>query len=549
MRSHWTARTMVKRFTTGVISATALLVACEREKELPTASRTPDAVPDQLSAEAPQRLRAQLERLSTMPMLLTADRLGVTEIHGRSMNHKKEHGRDGSRRKLNDVAIAADPNAHENEPTVTANPKKKQRLVAGYHFITEQGVRCQARHSSDGGKSWSAPVLMPQLGPESGCSDPVLAYAPDGSRVFYAYMDVKFAATPDPTVFLTEFDILVSYSVNDGRTWTGPFIALNGVLGVFDYDKPWIATPADGSDDGDRVGTAQSQDASKYVYVTATRFDEGCHIVFTRSTNGGTVYSAPQDLDGSPACDPVVQGSRPSGGKRGNILVGWYHSGSDGFLNGSFNIRTRYSADFGATFAPVEDAATDASEANFFLGPFGCYERWWPVMMPDVEIDKNGRGYLAYTRDPAAGDATAEEGDIRYVTSPGAPYTSWSAPVTVNDDHTVSAQGFAALDVKSGKPQATWMDTRLPLQLVAASQCPFAEDVENLEYDIFSSTRQGGGWSRNVRVTDQASLTDFNFLGDYIDLTAEIPYTIWTDRRDKLSIFDDEDDVWGSRVP
>ena len=165
--------------------------------------------------------------------------------------------------------------ADENEPTITASPKQKKRLVAGYHYITETGgVRCQARRSTDGGRSWSSPVLMPQLTAESECSDPVLAYSPDGRRVFYAYMDIKF---PIDDIALTDFDIIVSYSTDDGATWTGPFIALNGVRGVFDYDKPWIGTP---------------DDASNYVYVTATRFDAtgdfACHIVFTRSTNGGT---------------------------------------------------------------------------------------------------------------------------------------------------------------------------------------------------------------------------------------------------------------------
>ncbi len=87
---------------------------------------------------------------------------------------------------------------------------------------------------------------------------------------------------------------------------------------------------------------------------------------------------------------------------------------------------------------------------------------------------------------------------------------------------------------------------------MAASQCPFpgVTDVENLEYDIFSSTRRDGTWRPNVRVSDQSSRTDFIFLGDYIDLTPSSAglFTIWTDRRDKLSIFDFEDDVWGSPV-
>ena len=285
-----------------------------------------------------------------------------------------------------------------------------------------------------------------------------------------------------------------------------------------------------------------------------------CHIVFTRSTNGGTVYEAPQTLDQSTAgcgfgVSPVVQGSRPTGGKHGNVLAAWFHSGTDGWLEGSFNIRIRHSADFGATFGPIVNAVTDESELPFWLGPFACYERWWVGMMPDVEIDPKGGGHLAYAHDPVPNpggfSTTAEDGDVRHAMSHGPPYTSWSAPTTVNDDGTVSAQGLRALDLtaegtgQSAKPHATWMDHRL----VRASD-PECDGItpSNPFYDIFYSTLQGGDWRANVRVTDASSRSDFIFLGDYNDLTPTNGglFTVFTDRRDKASIFDFEDDIWGS---
>jgi hypothetical protein len=535
MRSHRTKRTILTWFTTPLLSAAALLVACDRDADLPTGpAPSMDLAQDLLPPEVEELLKVQLERFSTMPMLITAKQLGVTEIQGKSINAQNQNAQTSPKR-LIDVPIATDPVAHENEPTVATSPKDKKLLVAGYHFITNT-VRCHARHSSDGGMSWSAPFLMMQL-PGGQCSDPVLAYAPDGSRVFYAYMDVKGNG---------DYDILVSYSDDNGATWTGPFIALDGVAGVFLYDKPWIGTP---------------DDAANYVYVTATRFDQTgvglCHIVFTRSTNGGTAYGAPQTLDMSTAgCgvgpSPVVQGSRPSGGKQGNVLVAWFNSGTDGWLTGSFKIRIAHSANFGASFGPAFDAVNDLSETPFWKGPFACYHRWWGSMFPDVEIDPSQGGHLAYTHDPVPGTATAEDGNIRYAESPGPPYTSWSSPETVNDDGTASAQGYVAMDImteqtgQSSKPHLIWMDDRLPV--AAAPQC--AGDVENLFYDIFYSTRQDGGWSPNNRVTDASSLSDFIFVGDYNDLSTDNGslYSVWTDRRDKLSIFDLEDDVWGSRT-
>ena len=45
-------------------------------------------------------------------------------------------------------------------------------------------------------------------------------------------------------------------------------------------------------------------------------------------------------------------------------------------------------------------------------------------------------------------------------------------------------------------------------------------------------------------------MSDFIFIGDYIGITSNNTtlFGIWTDRRDKLSLFDFEDDVYGSRI-
>jgi hypothetical protein len=352
-----------------------------------------------------------------------------------------------------------------------------------------------------------------------------------------------------------EADILVSHSDDDGQTWSPPVIALDAVPGAFFFDKPWIATPLD---------------ESNFVYVTATRFDVvgvgACHIAFTRSTDSGASYATPTLLETAAACSAsgpaavLVQGSRPSGGKHGDLLVAWYQSHDDGVRTGLFRIQTRYSADFGTTFQPTVNAVIDGFEAGFFKGPgtpSGCYERWWPVMFPDVEIDASGSAHIAYTHDPVNGQLTAEEGDIRYITAASAPYTLWSAPITVNDDGTPSAQGYVAIDTQTQQTgqsaglHAIWMDSRLSRSQLVPSQCPFDPAVENLFYDIFYSTKPPGeGWRENVRVTEQSSISDFSFLGDYIDLSTDNGslFAVWTDRRDKKSITDGEDDVWGSRT-
>lgn len=472
---------------------------------------------DKLSEE----MKDKVKLFSTMPMLIAAESLGITEIEGKDISSESSQSGSGVSRKEIDVGIGVHVTKHENEPTVVFNPRARRNLVAGSHFFGLPAPtvnRCVAYTSSDNGATWSLPVEMPMLTPNSSCSDPVLAYAPDGSRVYYAYMDIKG----------TDFDIVVSYSDDNGMTWSTPVIALDDSISSSDiYDKPWIGTHID-------------DEQSSWVYVTATHFTTlGDHIAFTRSGNKGVTWSTSPIFLDTPVGAVVVQGSRPTGGIGGEVLVAWYNSGSDGWLTGSFKIRTARSGNNGATFDAPVDAAVESFEAPFWLGPGSFYHRWWGTMFPDVEIDSSGRAHIAYTRDPVNGSANSEDGDIRYISSMGTPYSAWSMPVTVNDDGMVRAQGYAALETQSDRRvNVIWEDHRL-------------SSSDNLYYDIFyASMEPGNPWSSNIRASDASSISDLIFVGDYNDLTAtrQRIFGIWTDRRHQTSIFADEDNVFGSRI-
>jgi hypothetical protein len=504
-----------------------------------------------------------------------AEALGLTEISGKPLNAPGTSlGREQAP-KFRDVSIAASLSA-ENEPTIAASPVNQDRLVGGSH----RGSVCVVYISLNGGAMWSAGAAMP-LRTGASCSDPVIVYAPNGARVYYAYMDILATTTSGPSgTFVTQdLDIVVSHSDDDGATWTAPVVALNGdpftirinplpqilVDPGFVYDKPWIGTTRDAGD-------------SEFVYVTATRFRQSAPglppnaIAFARSGDGGVTWSSPTILDSGTDAAPgvpatVVQGSRPAGGSDGEVLVAWYHSGPDGFLNGQFEIRTRRSGDNGTTWDPVVVAASELYELRFFLGPFDFYRRWWPVMMPDLEITPGGAAHVAYTYSPlnlnlSANVGSSEQGDIRYITSAGAPYDAWSAPLTVNDDGPGRAQGFAALNVQHGGATSilhlVWEDTRLAPNLPTSTPAacftgPIPQrncDSPNLFYDVFYARRlpgQGTGWSENARFSDVLSIQDFTFAGDYIDVAVNdrLVYAIWTDRRDQISPFTGDDDIMG----
>ena len=533
-------------------------------------------VPAKYADRAPNRVKDRISHLSGGAMRVAAKRWGLTEFMGKKLTGTGGAPGHAQAKKLTDVGIGVDPVKFEDEPSVAANPKNEKNLVAGSHSSDPNAteapfIRCVAYNTFDGGKTWSPPIPMVQLTPTSDCSDPVLSFAPDGSRVYYAYMDIKFTSVPfpaDPVFLFTEkFDILVSFSDDGGVTWSAPVVALDadstkftfdfsdGAFAIidpgFDYDKPWIGTHVDATQ-------------SNYVYVTATRFDNFGdflnHIAFAGSSAKGAsgLWDAPAILEDGAASPTfvLVQGSRPTGGLGGEVLVAWFHSGSDGFAQGAFEIHARRSPDHGATWDPVTVASFDGFEVPLALGPFFFYYSWGGSMFPDVEIDRSGGAHIVYTHDPEKNggcpppfpadfqgcSTTPEDGDIRYISSAGPPYAFWSAPVTVNDDHSGRAQGYAALKIQhDGTLNVIWDDHRLspdlPTSTVENCQTLLLNcDSPNLYYDIFYSRKvpgQGAGWSKNIRVTDTSSISQFAFQGDYIDLAANSTrlFGIWTDRR------------------
>src|SRR5262249_33465817 len=148
------------------------------------------SLPKKFADKVPKQIKDQLTLYTGSSSLIAAKVLGVTEIMGKPLNKGGGSPGKAKAKKLDDVGIGVS-DLDENEPTVAANPKDKKKLVAGSHLSNSSLVSCVAYTSADRGATWSAPVAMPQLTATSFCSDPVLAYAPNGNRVYFAYLDIK----------------------------------------------------------------------------------------------------------------------------------------------------------------------------------------------------------------------------------------------------------------------------------------------------------------------------------------------------------------------
>ena len=148
---------------------------------------------------------------------------------------------------------------------------------------------------------------------------------------------------------------------------------------------------------------------------------------------------------------------------------------------------------------------------------------------------------------------SAEEGDIRYITSAGPPYEEWSFPETVNDDGLERAQGFPSIVVRHrGRLpliDVVWEDTRLSPEV----SVPDPPSSSNLYFDIFHAGKTPGWgttWSHNHRVSDASSLQNTLTTGERTSLAAgsALLYATWADRRDKATVTDQETDIYGSRL-
>ena len=438
-----------------------------------------------------------------------------------------------NRKTTEDVPIADDPLGLEFRPSVVATSPRRQDAVVtafvGSGLPSASGFRCYVSRSLDRGRRWSEPLLLPMLSPASTCGAPALSYSPDGRHLYAAYQEqwsTTTFLTDDKTLVRLDgdSDVVVARSRDDGRTWTTPVRALDGALSSITYrctpaypdgcvieewirgsayERPSLAAGGDGCD-------------ASSLYVVSTQFPEEGYptpptlITLARSRNRGAAWDPPQTLDAGERSAPevITQGPRVATGPRGEVLVAWYHSRDDGSRTGKFDIRVRRSGNRGQAWGPIAVAASEESETSESLGS-GLYKRWWTTMFPSLVIDARRRAHIVYTHDPEPIATTAEEGDIRYVASPGPPYTEWSAPVDVNDDGMGRAQGFASLATRrhghTTVVEAVWEDTRLAPDSVPGMTPPQAQLSL---YDVFHARlipALGAEWSGNRRVSDVSS--------------------------------------------
>ncbi len=444
-------------------------------------------------------------------------------------------------------STAVFPTNKQNEPTVAVDPTNPTRLIAGSNDEQEQppcgpgpvrgataaetdcsfypGVGTSGIYlSSDGGKSWTNHGLLDKQASWAGAGvisdgDPVITFGPKpdghggysyetGARAYYASLATITS--------LKGFEhIVVSYSDNDGVTWSAPVTATTRTNAAQFNDKNWI--------------TVDRNSASPYfgrVYVSWTAFRSATAtgygnepVMVAASVNGGASFGAPKQLSsaGNNGTGNGRQGTSSTVGPDGTAYVA--------FEQGSSQVVT-VSRDGGAswtrpmTVGQVADIEDPIPGANFRTDSFA-------VIASDPRTGST-TVYAAWTTLTLAGGRTV-------VTRSADRGQTWSSPTTVS----AANQGYAffpGLDVSAtGRVDLAWQG------LKASNPSIFGTGNATIDAYYSSLPVGGTGWTAPAKVStvssDPAVSAQNNlqrqFWGDYNTLVsgASTAWFIYTDSR------------------
>jgi hypothetical protein len=393
-----------------------------------------------------------------------------------------------------DVRLAAGATVG-NQP-VAVNPKNAARFAAAY---VENGV-CYVRTTANGGKTWATANRLPMPAGTQSCDVPALAWAPDGSRVYAAYSYER----KDNAGLIVESGAVVSLSKDHGNNWSSPVKALR-------YTDTQGLDQVYASFETLRLATPLREANANWVYLVAdvSRYRPG-EIVFTRSADRTRTWSARELLGSYSFTFDFKSGLSIAGGPKGEVLVGW----GFGSVFEPPALEVVQSGNHGATFADAVIAAPNAAAYH-----------------TAAVFSTDGTAHIAYDQCKSSDDCTTER--VRYMYSSRAPYTSWSSPMTLNDD-SGDRQVHPALSVSTcGRGtavlHAVWIDNRL------------GQDKYNVYYRR-KVVRPDQPWSPSLRVSEAPVAENFQFvLG--LGAGADTAVALWGAGK-----FRDPGPVWASRI-
>lgn len=363
-----------------------------------------------------------------------------------------------------------------NEPSIAVNSRNPQQVAVAWQ------INASVAYSQDGGQTWtSASGTAPGDYRVSG--DVSITYDAAGRAVLCYIAFDKLGATNYWAQGATRNGIFVRRSEDAGKTWPSNVAAVvshESTPQIPFEDKPYVVAATSGPHAGD-------------LYVGWTQFTlSTTELLFSRSTDGGAIWSKPIKLSSVPGLPRDDNGAL---------------EGFDGVVAPDGTIYAIWDDEDGIMMAESHDGGVSFSPEHRILrtGPgfFGITGVSRSNGFPQIGIDpRSSRLYVAWS------DYTNGDVDI-FVSSSGDHGKIWSAPVRANNDpiHNGADQFFQwlAVDPVSGAVNIVFYDRRA--------------NNRNTTVTLARSTDAGKNFT-NYAWDQQGFEAEGDFLGDYLGLAA-----------------------------
>ena len=409
----------------------------------------------------------------------------------------------------------------EVEPFVAVNPANPSNIVGVFQqdrWSNGGAHGLVASTSHDGGSTWTeswahfsncSGGTAANGGDYARASDPWVTFAPNGD-----VYQISLSASADLTVSA----VLVSKSTDGGDTWSEPTTLARNVSGFpegpgFNDKESITADPTNANNvyavwDRSRF-PSDNADLTAQANAASIRGD----IIFSRTTDGGQTWSAPQDILGLNQNEFTIgnQIAVLPNGTLVDIFEDLNGSGAQPAPN-QFHESVIRSTDHGVTWSKVIDISTDGSVA--VRDPdTGAFVRTG-AGLPDIAVDPRTRTLYAVWSDGRFSGFTHDDVALSRSRDGG---LTWSSPIKVNASPAGVAAFTPSVDVASdGTVGVTYYDFR--------DNTPNPSTLPTAAFAVFSHDL-GGTFGGERRLTKKSFDLDLApragglFLGDYVGLS------------------------------